>query len=119
MTTTTIHARFDVHAFSRALEGRSPTSLAAAYADRANVSVVTRGSGDRCPRVLQGPVEISAWLRRLCAEYSNIRVVTLLTSGADVTVIAECHRADKSIGVFACTAHIPEGFVVHQSVVVS
>lgn len=114
-----MHVRFDAHAFSRALERRDPTSLTSSYADRANVAIVTRGSGDRGPRVLQGPLEISAWLRRLCAEYSNIRVVTLLTSGADVTVIAECRRADKTIGVFACTAHIQDGFVVHQFVVVS
>ncbi|HEX8508508.1 MAG TPA: hypothetical protein VF635_03275 [Propionibacteriaceae bacterium] len=119
MTTTTLHVKFDARAFSRALEGRDPASLAGVYADRAHVSIVTRGSGDRVPRVLQGPVEISAWLRRLCGEYSNLRVVTLLTSGADVTVIAECHRADKSISVFACTAHIQEGLVVHQYVVVS
>jgi hypothetical protein len=111
---TTISRSFALDDFGRAVDGGDLEYQLALYRDDAEVRVVYLEGPSRFLQILQGPVAIRAWLRRVHQENLPHRVIKLVDGGDRVAFTEEYKRPDGTFALSMSTAELSDGFITQQ-----
>jgi hypothetical protein len=111
--------RFDLNAFSRALEQRDVDYQLTRYAPDADIRIVDPNNPPGAPRTLRGAQAIQAWLLDASAREVDLHV-THLVDGGDRVAFTQCWQHEDGTEVVATsTAELQNGLITTQHTILA
>jgi hypothetical protein len=106
---------FDVEALRRGIEERDAQTLAALYAEDAELHVVDRHDQPSHPKVIRGRRAIGEYLADVCGRDMTHRVERLVTSRDGAAFIQACQYPTGARVLCAAVLDLADGLIVRQS----
>jgi SnoaL-like protein len=106
--------KFDLVAFTRAIEERDASTQLAMYADDAEVTLVDRAARPSTPRVLHGIGEIQSWIEDVCGRDMSHHVQHSVQDEGGVAFTEACRYTDGTSVLCATVLETDAGRVTRQ-----
>jgi hypothetical protein len=110
--------RFDLNAFTRAIEQGDIAYLLARYAPGAAIHIIDPDNPPASPRTLRGTPAIHAWLLNSSAKDLDLHVTNFVRGGDCVAFTARWHYEDGTEVLATSTAAVHDGLIGSQHTVV-
>jgi ketosteroid isomerase-like protein len=110
---TTEQTTFDVEALRRGIEERDAATLAALYADDAELSIVDSINSPSAPRILRGS-EIGAYLDDIAARDMAHSLDRVVVTGDHVAYLESCRYPDGTAVLCAAMLDLADGRISRQ-----
>jgi len=107
--------QFDAEALRRGIEERDAQTLAALYADDAELHVVDRHDQPSHPRVIRGRRAIGEYYADVCGRDMTHRVERLVADRDGVAFIQACQYPGGSRVLCVAVLDLRDGLIVRQS----
>jgi hypothetical protein len=109
--------KFQIEAFTRAIEERDAATQLVMYSPDAEVTLIDRVTQPSAPRVLRGVEEVRAWLEDVCGRDMTHRVQHIVCDGTGAAFTEACSYPDGTAAVCATVLELSDGLVKRQKVV--
>jgi hypothetical protein len=112
-------ARFDLDAFTEAMERRDIDYQVANYASDADIRIVGPDNPPSAPRIVNGSEAIRDWLRASTAHTLDLLVTNLVDGGNRVAFTEQSRHEDGTDLVASSTADVAEGLINIQRTILA